>query len=81
MVAGLSRVVSAHDILRIKGFVEVPGKPLRLLIQGVGDRIDSHFDRPWRADEARRSELVVIGLKGLDQTTIAAAMAAAASGT
>ena len=28
----------AHDVLRMKGFVEVAGKPMRLLVQGVGKR-------------------------------------------
>ena len=34
---------------------------MRLVVQGVGQRLDSHFDRPWRADEERISRLVVIG--------------------
>ncbi len=55
-----------HDVLRVEGFADVAGKPMRLLIQGVGQRIQSHFDRPWRADEARQGRLVVIGEKGLD---------------
>ncbi|MEQ8319159.1 MAG: cobalamin biosynthesis protein CobW [Rhodospirillales bacterium] len=60
----------AHDILRIKGFVNVPGKPMRHVIQAVGPRIERYFDRPWQASEARRSELVVIGLAGLDKGAI-----------
>ena len=28
--------VVAHDILRVKGFAEVKGKPMRLVVQGVG---------------------------------------------
>lgn len=62
----LAEVAEAHDVLRIKGFADVAGKPMRLLIQGVGQRIQSHFDRPWRADESRQGRLVVIGEKGLD---------------
>jgi cobalamin biosynthesis protein CobW len=62
----LADVAQAHDVLRVKGFADVAGKPMRLLIQGVGQRIQSHFDRPWRADEARQGRLVVIGEKGLD---------------
>lgn len=60
----------AHDILRIKGFVNVPGKPMRHVIQAVGPRIERYFDRPWQASEARRSELVVIGLAGMDRPAI-----------
>ena len=37
------------------------GKPMRLVVQGVGTRFDSYFDRPWRADEARATRLVLIG--------------------
>ena len=39
---------------------------MRLLLQAVGSRIQSQFDRAWRPDEARRGALVVIGEKGLD---------------
>lgn len=63
-----------HGILRVKGFVHVPGKELRHVIQSVGARVERYFDRPWHADEERRSELVVIGETGLDQTAIAAAL-------
>jgi cobalamin biosynthesis protein CobW len=62
----LVEIAQVHDVLRVKGFADVAGKPMRLLIQGVGQRIQSHFDRPWRADEARQGRLVVIGEKGLD---------------
>ncbi len=71
----LESVASAHGVLRLKGFVEVPGKPMRLLVQGVGTRIHTHFDRLWRADEPRGSRLVVIGETGLDRAAVAAAVA------
>ena len=47
------KATGAHDILRVKGFVEIAGKPMRLLVQGVGARIQHQFDRPWRSGEAR----------------------------
>jgi cobalamin biosynthesis protein CobW len=72
----LQSIVAAHDILRIKGFVEVDGKPMRLLVQGVGSRFRSHFDRAWASGEPRRGRLVVIGEKGLDREAIARAFAA-----
>jgi len=62
--------VIAHDILRVKGFLDVPGKPLRLAVQAVGPRLEQYFDRPWQPDEARTSALVVIGRKGLDRAAI-----------
>ena len=54
-------------MLRIKGFAPVDGKPMRLVVQGVGQRIAHHFDRPWKAGEARDGRMVVIGLKGFDR--------------
>lgn len=65
-------LIAEHDILRLKGFAAVDGAAGRLLIQAVGPRLNSYFDRPWRADEKRSSEVVVIGLKGLDQAEIEA---------
>jgi cobalamin biosynthesis protein CobW len=56
--------------LRIKGFVAVAGKPMRLLIQAVGPRVSHYYDRPWGAAEPRRGSLVVIGLKGLDREAV-----------
>jgi cobalamin biosynthesis protein CobW len=61
-VAALKPVIDRHDILRLKGFAEVKGKPMRLVIQAVGSRIDTYFDRAWRPGEARGTRLVVIGL-------------------
>jgi len=77
-VAFSARVVAtikAHDILRVKGFAAVAGKPMRLTIQAVGPRIDSYFDRPLRADEGRETRLVVIGPAGLDRAAIARTLA------
>jgi cobalamin biosynthesis protein CobW len=73
-VERLKSVAVDHAILRLKGFVEIEGKPMRLLVQGVGARFSHHFDRPWRADEPRESRLVVIGQKGLDREAITAAL-------
>ena len=64
----------AHDILRIKGFVEVAGKPMRMLVQGVGRRFRRDFERPWGANEARHSRLVVIAQRGVDRDAVAAAL-------
>jgi len=66
----IAKAAEAHDILRVKGFIEIEGKPMRLLVQGVGNRIQHQFDRPWRADEERRGRIVVIGEKGLDAEAI-----------
>ncbi|WP_311768918.1 cobalamin biosynthesis protein CobW [Pseudomonas aeruginosa] len=70
LLEALGELVERHDILRIKGFAAIPGKPMRLLVQGVGKRFDRHFDRKWLADEVRSTRLVVIGHE-LDQAAIA----------
>lgn len=64
--------VNIHDIFRIKGFAHVPGKPRRLVVQGVGSRFQRYFDRDWAADETPRTELVVIGRSGMDRAGIEA---------
>lgn len=69
LLDALSALVERHAVLRIKGFVAIPGKPMRLLVQGVGKRFDKHFDRAWRSDETRGTRLVVIGQE-LDQAAI-----------
>ncbi len=71
----LTRVSAEHDILRIKGFAAVAGKPMRLAIQGVGRRVNHHFDRPWAKDERRETRLVVIGQSGLDRAAVTEALA------
>ena len=61
LLRGLDAVVREHEVYRAKGFAAVQGKPMRLVVQGVGSRFDSYFDRPWSADETRATELVMIG--------------------
>ncbi|WP_296709710.1 cobalamin biosynthesis protein CobW [Rhodoblastus sp.] len=72
----LAAIARDHDVLRMKGFVEVSGKPMRLLVQGVGGRFSHQFDRPWRAGENRSGRLVVIGQKGFDRAAVEAAISA-----
>jgi len=61
LLDALTQLVVEFGILRAKGFAAIPGKPMRLLVQGVGTRFDKHFDRAWRADEPRITRLVLIG--------------------
>lgn len=77
LVRGLHQVLADHQILRMKGFVAIQGKPMRLVIQVVGNRIDHYFDRNWYASEEKKSRLVVIGLDGLEKTAITKAVYAA----
>ena len=67
-------VIKAHDILRLKGFVAVEGKPMRMTLQAVGPRIETYFDQPFSG--TRETRLVVIGEAGLDRTAIEAALSA-----
>ncbi|MFK5599241.1 cobalamin biosynthesis protein CobW [Methylobacterium sp. HMF5984] len=75
LAARVERAAETEGVLRIKGFCAVEGKPMRLVVQGVGRRITHHFDRPWTAAEPRDGTLVVIGLKGFDQGAVAEALA------
>ena len=76
-VTELAKIIEAHDILRFKGFVHVADKPMRMVIQAVGSRIDTYFDREWASGETARTRLVAIGLEGLDHQQIEAAIKAA----
>ena len=69
-------VAAAHDVLRVKGFLHVADKPRRHVVQAVGGRIERYYDRAWVDGEQRRSELVVIGKKGLDRDAVAAVLTA-----
>jgi cobalamin biosynthesis protein CobW len=72
LLTRLAMAVDCHDILRVKGFLDVADKEMRLVLQGVGARLQHYYDRPWRAAEPRAGHLVVIGLKGLDRAAIEA---------
>jgi cobalamin biosynthesis protein CobW len=67
----VATVVADSGVLRVKGFAAVAGKPLRLVLQAVGQRISHQYDRAWTTAEERAGQLVVIGLKGLDRAAIA----------
>ncbi|MEA3388463.1 cobalamin biosynthesis protein CobW [Sphingobium phenoxybenzoativorans] len=60
LVARIETLASDHNILRVKGYAAVAGKPMRLLVQAVGARVRHQYDRPWRSDETRRTTLVAI---------------------
>lgn len=73
--AQVAGVIRSHDILRLKGFAAVAGKPMRLTLQAVGPRVDTHFDRPF-GTAPRETRLVVIGQAGMDRAAIEAALCA-----
>lgn len=49
------------DIFRMKGILAIAGEECRFVFQGVHMLFEGRQDRPWRADEARKNELVFIG--------------------
>ncbi len=75
LIDRLQKAAAAHDILRMKGFVDIEGKPMRLLVQGVGSRLQHQFDKRWPSGEKRQGRLVVIGETGLDKSAIQAIVA------
>ena len=66
----ISAAAESENVLRMKGFIEVQGKPMRLLVQAVGPRVNHYYDRAWTPSDDRRSRLVVIGLRGLDRAKV-----------
>ncbi|NIZ14909.1 cobalamin biosynthesis protein CobW [Phaeobacter sp. HF9A] len=53
------KMARARNILRVKGYVAVEGKPMRMLVQAVGERLRAQYDQPW-GTQARKTQLVVI---------------------
>ena len=60
LVNKIQRFINIYSVLRVKGYIEVKNKPMRFLIQAVGSRIRTQFDRMWEKDEIRKSRLVFI---------------------
>ena len=77
LTEALPPLIASHDILRIKGFAAVEGRDMRLVVQGVGERLQHYYDRDWRPEERRTTRLVVIGETGLDEAAIGSALRAA----
>ncbi len=74
LIQRLKQLVQKEEIYRIKGFVHVPQKSMRLVLQGVGDRFEVFYDRLWKPDEVKQTKLVFIG-KALNQAIIEQAIA------
>jgi cobalamin biosynthesis protein CobW len=77
LAARVAEVIARHDLLRVKGFAAVAGKPMRVVLQAVGPRVATHFDRPFGPGEARETRLVVISETGIDRAAVAEALGAA----
>jgi len=75
LASRIEALAAQGDVLRVKGYAAVAGKPMRLLVQAVGARVRTHYDRLWRSNEARTSQLVVIAERDrLDPVAIRAAL-------
>jgi len=66
----LRLVIQNHNVLRMKGFIALKDKSMRLAVQVVGNRVERYFDRAWEAGEARYSRLVIIGFADMDKNEI-----------
>ncbi|MBL4929732.1 cobalamin biosynthesis protein CobW [Fuscibacter oryzae] len=76
LVARIQRLARAQNILRVKGYIAVTGKPMRMLVQAVGERVRHQFDRPW-GSLPRQGQLVVIAEHhDIDLTAIRAVLGA-----
>ncbi|MBC7737894.1 MAG: GTP-binding protein, partial [Candidatus Saccharibacteria bacterium] len=76
LTAAVARLATEMNILRVKGYVAVTGKPQRMLVQAVGERVRVQYDRPWGATP-RLSHLVVIAEQAdVDETAIRAILGA-----
>jgi len=71
----LQKLVKQQEIYRIKGFVAVPNKSMRLVLQGVGTRFEQFYDRPWQPEEPQQTQLVFIG-RALNPSEIESQLAA-----
>ena len=69
LIEQLKQLLQQQEIYRIKGFINVPSKPMRLVLQGVGNRFDTFYDRLWTIDEPRQTRLVLIG-RNLDHNLV-----------
>ncbi len=79
LTAAVRHLARSQPVYRVKGFARVADRPMRLVLQAVGDRVETYFDRPWRADEPPCGRLVVIGDADLDGTAVRAILGAAAA--
>ena len=72
LIARAGVAIAATGLLRLKGFAHIHGKDMRLVVQAVGPRVETYFDRLWHAEEPRATRLVAIGLAGFDAAALRA---------
>ena len=61
LVNVLKELIATFTIYRIKGFIYIENKPMRMVLQGVSDRFEYYYDRKWKDGETKVTSLVIIG--------------------
>jgi G3E family GTPase len=70
--------IQGVNIFRMKGILNIANNDRRFVFQGVHMIFDGRLDRPWKATETRKNELVFIG-RDLDDSSLKAAFLACLS--
>ncbi|MBV8224490.1 MAG: GTP-binding protein [Verrucomicrobia bacterium] len=65
----LQELSQKSKIYRSKGYLWIEGTPRRAVFHGVNNRFTLYWDRLWKKEESRQSQLVFIG-KDLDRSEI-----------
>ena len=65
----LQELSQRSKIYRSKGYLWIEGTPRRAVFHGVNNRFTLYWDRLWKKEESRQSQLVFIG-KDLDRSEI-----------
>ena len=61
LIEVLKELIEEHEIYRVKGFINIENKPMKMVLQGVSNRFEHYFDRKWKEGETRKTSLVIIG--------------------
>jgi cobalamin biosynthesis protein CobW len=61
LIEVLKELIEEHEIYRVKGFINIENKPMKMVLQGVSSRFEHYFDRKWKEGETRKTSLVIIG--------------------
>ncbi|WP_264212827.1 cobalamin biosynthesis protein CobW [Leisingera thetidis] len=70
------KLARERNILRVKGYVAVEGKPMRMLVQAVGERLRAQYDQPWGAQPRKTALVVIAEHDNIDEQAIRAELGA-----
>ncbi|MCF1503058.1 cobalamin biosynthesis protein CobW [Afifella sp. H1R] len=71
--ARITKALAMPGVLRIKGRLAIDGKKVPLVVQAVGQRLESWFDR-GNGESSGEPKLVVIGLSDVDRAAVTEAL-------